>query len=409
MSEVATALFDKARRPVRIVGRTWQVFGAHGHLHLDWSLVDPLPEYVRTAGHDFVRRLVQTQSHASVASMFEVLVKLGDCASLRSANRVSTAVFEELRVLLGRDHASLQRYRKFYYWAACCGYDGFDDDVADDLYDIVIGAVRTPNAMNGRNPPFTKEQFEWIEAALAAAKPDALEPNERMLLLIELILGSNPGPLAMLRATDLRREQVDGAVKWYLHVPRHKKRGEHERSDFRARHLSDGVAEAYLRHAEANARAMMELGLPQDVAVPMFMRASPRKHFLADDCPVRSFAMHMTGQEIAATLQTAVDKLCDLEKRERFAAAPRRFRRTRLLFARLSGLNDTSVADIADHSSTRSLSNYAFTGYQIVQHLDALMGHVFAELRRAYDLAHDPCAGFVGRGYEVLFKARSFR
>jgi hypothetical protein len=410
MSAPAPEIYDKAGRRVAVDGRVWTVWSADHCLDLAWSRLDRLPGYVLEAAMDYVRHMIETQSVSSVDGMFRVLLLLAGCAELQKANRVSEAVFAEFRDAAGQNLVAVHRYRGFYLWAVRNGYEGFGEDVLEEIYSSRIGQTKTPSPLKGRCPPFTAPELEWIEGALDRAPKDLLSTSERLVMVLHLVHGSNPGPIARLRIDDIRLiEDADGTARWFLRVPRHKKRNVHEREASRSRRISDGVARALLAAAQGNAERIRCLGLEGSVAVPIFMRESPRDRFLAEDCPVGDYAMHLSSSEVRALLQRSVNKLCDHEGRPRFNASPRRFRRTRLLFHRLSGMPDEVVADIGDHSSTRIVATYAFMGHHVVKHLDALMGKTFAEIRLTFENAPDPLPRFAGMGIEMLRKSRNFK
>ena len=381
-------VIDKANRPVDTSGEVWVLYEALKRYELDWTRVSALPEFVVHAAKRYAVHMIRRGAPVSVAAFFNgTICPLLRCASAqRPADRLTERTFHELRELVAHDKAALQRFRKFYLSSAESRLPGFDRESAYVMYAGPIGAHRAPDPALGRSAPLKKHDLDFIEEQLAA-QWDSLSLDGRVALALSLQLCPNASPMALTRGSDLA-ERIDGPI---LHVPRHKKRLNHERAQLKPRPIGERLAEDIHELMDTNARLAAEMiwpdgtiGLPPGVALPIFMRREPKPSHAALDCPVREFALHRAGTEVSALIQRTVAVLCEAAGRPIIRMTARVGKRTVLTEAQRQGLPPEVVADIGDHTSIRHIPRYAAEGLEVIEHVQNAIGDRLAQLCGSY-------------------------
>jgi len=379
---------DKAGCDVDVGGDVWVFYDPHRRFTVDWTIVADLPPFVTVAAKRYAIKLLRSGAPSCAAGFFrDSICPLLRCPSAQHpATALTELTFDELRRLVVRNKAALQRYRKFYrdsYKARMPGFDRASSRVMDS---IPIGQHRPPAPLLGRNPPLKQEQVNFLHAQIAAHR-DSLPLAGRVAVGLSLSLGPNADPMALARGGDLSGE----SDRPKFGVVQHKKR--HPKARYVLRDLPIGPRlaadiRALDRHNAELAAAMVwpdgTIGIPPGVEVPLFMRRSPKPSHVGEDCPMREFALQMTPNEVSELIRDTVATICRLTDAEPIYMTARTGRRTVFTEAQRAGLPASAIAFIGGHRGIGYLGNYAAEGLAGLEHVERALGDRLAEICSAF-------------------------
>lgn len=260
-------------------------------------------------------------------------------------------------VKLSSDRAAyrLSALRGFLVKWSELGAPGVEPDAA-----YVLERLSLPNSPVGeavatldpKKGPLTDLEFNAIQTALNNAYArDEIDTESLLLCYLLMSTGSRPVQFASLKCCDLIvPEMPDG--DYLLRVPRAKQKELLARSEFKWRRLTQQIGKALAVHVEAVQNEFA--GRLQDTReAPLFPQ---RKH-----TNVAGFAYHQSSSGIAHKVAYIFAKLHVFSERlnEPIRVNPLRLRRTFATRAAEEGWPLLVIAEMMDHSDTRSVEVYA--------------------------------------------------
>ncbi|WFU23642.1 hypothetical protein QA649_37465 [Bradyrhizobium sp. CB1717] len=369
---------------VDVSGDVWTLYKGAKQFIIDWTPTKDLPTHVVDAAKRYATRMVRTGAASCVRDFVNGSIKpLLECPSAQLP-ALTEAAFDELRALIPHDKASINRFRKFYRCSV--RLRGFDRDSSEVMDSVKIGAHRTASADQGRNPPLPSAQYEFLRRQLALHRA-ALPLDGRVALGYSLALGPNADPMSLARGADLSNSHEGPKFG----VAQHKKGHSKPRSELRGlpidNHLACDMRLLAARNAEL-ASAMVwpdgSIGLPDGVAVPLFMRSGPKPSHAAANCPERQYALHMTANEVSVLLRETVVALCRLVGADPIHMTARTGKRTVMTEAQRHGLPAEVIALIGGHQSTRHIGHYAAEGILVLDQVQRALGDRLVGLGESY-------------------------
>lgn len=405
-------VMDKAGREVDVGGAVWVLYSALDRYVIDWTEVAHLPDFLVAGLRRYAVRLIRRGAPSCVYSFFRGTVcKLLLCPSAqRPVQSLPLQTFEELRELVGHDKAALQRFRKCYRHASALRLPGFDPDTADIMDTMVIGAHRAPTPLLGRNPPLTPQRVTALRDLLAE-HGGKIDVERRVALSLSLQRGPNASPLALSR--DDLSEDASGPE---FGIPRHKKRLEHERAELHqlpvGTKLAADIRALMKRNAELAARMIWPdgtLGLPDGVALPLFIRSAPKPSHADVGCPVREYALHKSGDQVTQLIRAGAADLCLLGGLPIIDVTARIGRRTVATEAQRQGFPPEVIARLHDHRSTRNVPRYAAEGLEVLDQVERSFGDRIREICASYVTVAVGLAEGTGDVVLQLLRKSSFR
>jgi len=387
-------IMDMAGRPVDCSTQEWRLNTAGSPIVLDWGRLARLPEPVLNAAREYARSRIPLCSPPTVGGLFYMYQLLAECPYFDRAfeGTVSLRAFEELRADSRAGSSVLIRYRIWCQWAATLELPGFDPSVSRVLRGITIGANPQGRPARNKDPeqgPLTDRERQDLFDATLDALDEELPLVERVAILLSMGLGANSGPLSLLQIQDYEVKSAGGTTYHLLRVPRHKKGFAKERADFRVRQIDGRWAPYVEKLIEQNRAAADELYVrsmgrlrPENVAIPLFMRAEIRQDLTPS---MAEYALHLMPLEFTQLLHTASERL-DARSRD---GGPLRLnaRRLRSTFATnliADGKSTRVVAHALDHLSTKWVDKYALLGHRLVPSLDARVGDTIEAVAGAF-------------------------
>ncbi|MFU0505631.1 tyrosine-type recombinase/integrase [Pseudaminobacter sp. NGMCC 1.201702] len=376
-------------------GMVWSVPHPSRTLYLDWNDV-PIPEGpVWDASQAYFRHLIRNFSQGEISGNWTALYFAWLTSSLQEAARkkddVGVSFLDEMRDLLGKDQEYRLHYgRKWYLWCCDQGFDGFSSEVAFQLEERVLGGNSKGDAVRSADPeqgPLLDAEIVALNNALRASRQtEILSLQEQVALWLCVGLGSNSGPLALLREEDFRRiaeTEIEGTI-YELAVPRHKKGDAEPRTQFRERKLNPEIGGLVGQLIEENQLKYPDRHGDSD-GRPLFRRRTARKD-LPQRGPGSDYRYHHRASDFTNLVRSSVETLG--------VASPRTglplkvsVRRLRYTFAtRLvrEGASQRVVAQLLDHSDLQNVQVYFDTKSDIVEHLDAAMALQLGPLSQAF-------------------------
>jgi integrase len=294
-----------------------------------------------------------------------------------------------VRNVLGpHEQYRLHYVRKWYNWCCDQAFDGFSAEAAFEMNGLVIGGNQKGEAVQSADPeegPLIDLEIVALNNALRASKlTDSLPLAERALLWLCIALGSNAGPLALLREEDLQRVAVEGVedVIYQLRIPRHKKGNATPRAQFKTRKLNAEIGvivEALIAQNRVLAPA------DEGCARPLFRRKVPRSDIPASG-PLAEYRYHCLAIEITRLVREAVNKLGVVSPRtgELLKVSVRRLRYTFATRLVREGASQRVVAEALDHTDLQNVRVYFDLKSDIIERLDAAMALELGPLSQAF-------------------------
>lgn len=376
-------------------GLLWHIPHPSRPLYLRW---DEIPIFLRSvwkATRAYFRYLIRNYSTSEVMGNWYALMRAWLCPSLQRAiatgDEIPYRFFDELQgVFSNEDTYRLHYVRKWYCWCCDQGFEAFSSEVAFRLEERVVGGNRKGHAVRSADPekgPLLDTEIVALNNALRASRETGtLSLEEQVALWLCIGLGSNAGPLALLREEDfelMMAPGVEGAI-YKLAVPRHKKGDAEPRTQFRERKLNPEVGELVEALIEQNHSAFPIRESDSD-GRPLFRRANERAD-LPSEGRGSDYRYHHSAVELGQLVTAAVKRLgvissrtgCDLKvsvRRLRYTLATRLVR---------EGASQRVLAHLLDHSDLQNVRVYFEIGSDIVEHLDAAMALELGPLSQAF-------------------------
>lgn len=257
------------------------------------------------------------------------------------------------------NYYALSIVRAFLVQWSRLGAPGIGPNIADFLLRLPLKqrpvgvAVATLDSAKG---PFTDLEFESIQTALNAAYARGeIDAGRLLICYLFMSLGARPAQLASLKCRDLIVPK-GSTDEYFLHVPRAKQRGQLGRTEFKIRRLAAHIGSPLASYISD---VMNEFsGRMCDTAnAPMFPQRRTPAHSYA-----HGFEFHQTSQVLAWKIGRLFEKLCISTDRLEGQPIPvnsLRFRRTFATRAAEEGWPLVVLAELMDHSNTRSVEIYS--------------------------------------------------
>jgi integrase len=389
--------FDSAALKTR--GDVWRL---DAEKSINWKLLPPTGKAIETTLRLFVRYLCSDRSPATVASYFRGLTGILRALDELQVNTsdltiFNVALFHRLRAHLSSTLAvatvgwSLHAFRLWYVWCSDADIDGFEFDTAIALESLVIGGGPKGEAVLGHDPklgPLHATEFDRLFLALREATRNGTMPDQDLAVAwLFVAFGCNPRHLYLLNDEDLlKTEMADGTVKYELRIPRIKKPGVGERTQFRTRPLRSDIGELLERIVRQNAGARMfiQVSMPNQKFSPaMFMLSQPRESLMGTEFEMQAYRWRTLHFNLA--LSRVVRQL-NLKGRdgEPLSLTPRRLRYTFATRLVQDGVSAALLADLLDHTDLQHVMVYYNARSDIVVRLDRAMAMRLAPWAQAF-------------------------
>lgn len=387
-------------RRVDVTGDIWRVGSEHT---INWSQLPPsLGRQIVVALDAHIRHLIRTQSSRSVSSRFDSIKLFFNAAhelavDLSSAAALNATLLNRLRIALNARYAlatvtgALHGFRSWYVWSTDADLPGFDFDVATKLESLTIGGGSKGEAVLRNDPkrgPLHSTEFDRLYQAMRkATETDVFSEVDLAAAWLFMALGCNPRSLQLLNEEDLVQTQMsDGTIKYELRVPRIKKPGEQERSQFRTRPLRREIGQLLERVVSRNraARALLQGFLPGgNLSTPMFRTATLRESLVGTAFEAEAFRCRTAyfGEALAR-----VSSGLNLMGRdgEPLHLTARRLRYTFATRLVQDGAAPVMLADALDHTDLQYVMVYYNARSDIVAKLDKTIAMQLAPWAQAF-------------------------
>jgi len=386
-------ILDRAGHQVDVSGPIWSLRSPTRVQNLDWDEVVIPSAAVLGATKEYFRNLIQRFSIGEVVGNWYALHFVWSAPSLQAAcasgDEIPYRVISEVRQALGaHEQYRLHYVRKWYNWCCDQGFEGFSAEVAFEVNQLVFGGNQKGEAVQSADPeegPLIDLEIVALNNALRASKlTGSLSLAERCSLWLCIALGSNSGPLSLLREEDLQKvaaEGIEGMI-YQLRVPRHKKRDATPRAQFKTRKLNAEIGETVeALIAQNRAEAPDDDGYGR----PLFRRQSPRTDLPANG-PLAEYRYHLSTNHMTRLVGEAVWKLGVTSPRtgRELKVSVRRLRYTFATRLVREGASQRVVAEALDHTDLQNVRVYFDLKSDIVEKLDAAMALELGPLSQAF-------------------------
>ncbi|RKE25872.1 phage integrase family protein [Paraburkholderia sp. BL23I1N1] len=355
---------------------------------INWNLLAPAGPTVVTALRKFVAYVFVNRSAATARGYFRSL-----CLIFKEATAINIdasdlgaydiTLFHQLRIQMSSKYAvstiawSLHAFRSWYVWCTEAEIDGFDFDIAVVLDSLVIGGGPKGEAVLGHDPnvgPLHPAEFDRLFLALRKATQDeAIQDQDLAVAWLFVAFGCNPKNLYLLHDEDLlKTKMADGTTEYELRIPRIKKPGVAERSQFRTRplRLDIGILLERVVRWNAGARALVQAAaLERQFTTPMFRRGESREELIGTQFETQAYRWRTV--DFNRALARVVRKLnLTSNNGEPLMLTPRRLRYTFATRLVQDGASPAILADALDHTDLQHVMVYYNARSDIVVKLD---------------------------------------
>ncbi|MGU7771537.1 tyrosine-type recombinase/integrase [Burkholderia sp. MR1-5-21] len=382
-----------------IGGDVWRL-GAEAMI--GWTQLPPVGESVEVSLRMFFRYLKNDRAPATVENYFQGILTFFRSALEIGANVTDLATFDVALVHRLRAHMSsrfaaatvartLHAFRYWYLWCCDADIDGFDFDTAVALDGLVIGGGPKGEAVLGHDPklgPLHSTEFDRLFLALREATANETMPDQDLAAAwLFVAFGCNPKNLYLLHDEDLlKTKMADGTVKYELRIPRIKKPGVEERSQFRTRplRLEVGTLLERLVKQNAGARRLIQSAMPgKHFASAMFRLEQPRETLMGSEFETQAYRWRTSHFNKALMRVVRYLKLTGKDG-EPLNLTPRRLRYTFATRLVQDGASPVILADALDHTDLQHVMVYYNARSDIVVKLDRAMAMKLAPWGQAF-------------------------
>lgn len=356
---------------VNVSGSVWQIGATET---LNWDLLPFKAGTVFTASRRYFRVFITRANSVYVLNQYYLLMSFFKAAvevQHRSdeADKHDMSLFEATRSLLKKTLSAvtvantLDAYRRWYLWATDAAQEGFDDEFAVILENLVIGGNIKGAAVMSDDPhqgPLRPSELHMVYAWLRHATEEKLMPLSDLLVIwLFLAFGTNTKNLRLLNNEDLIKTYLsDGSLIYELRIPRIKKRNVQLRDGFRTRSLLPQIGELVEELILQN--RTWEMGLTatgRKFEPALFSRFSPRKNILETDFAPEAF--RWPSDNFSDVLKKFVQKF-DIRSviGEPLELTPRRLRYSFATRMVQEGATPYELADALDHTDLQQVMVY---------------------------------------------------
>lgn len=390
---------------------------------INWATLPTLGVQVFDAVKAYLKHSIRSVAPTTAERRFKDLKNFFQAATdinvdLSTADSLGVQLLKRVRTHLAEQQAvatvvgALHTFRFWYLWSTDVNLQGFDFEVAVGLENLVIGGAPKGEAVLSNDPkrgPLHSAEFERMYQAMRQAADSPLIPDMDLAAVwLFMSLGCNPRSLQLLNEKDLLcTEMADGTVKYEIRIPRIKKPGLPERSQFRTRPLRQEVGRLLARVVASN-RAARALLSPyysdRRFATPIFRTPEPREYLgRAFESEMFRWPRLRFGEAL-----TRISYLLNLRGRD---GGPLHItaRRLRYTFAtRLvqDGASPVVLADALDHTDLQHVMVYYNARSDIVVRLDKTTAAKLAPWGQAFMGAIVPTESLATRGDDPASRIR---
>lgn len=385
-----------------LAGMGDDVWRLHAEKSIRWRHLPAVGDSVEAAFRKFLWQLRKDRAPATVDCYFQgalqflrAAIEIG--ADLTDLATFDVALFHRLRAHMSSRLAvatvgrALHTFRAWYLWCCDADIDGFDFDTAVALDGLVIGGGPKGEAVLGHDPkhgPLQPAEFDRLFLALREATSNEAMPDQDLAAAwLFVAFGCNPKSLYLLHDEDLlKTEMADGTSKYELRIPRIKKPGVEERTQFRTRPLRLEIGTLLERLVKQNvgARRLIQSAMPdKHFSSPMFRLQQPRETLIGTDFEAQAYRWRTSHFNKA--LMRVVRHLNLIGKDgEPLKLTPRRLRYTFATRLVQDGASPVILADALDHTDLQHVMVYYNARSDIVVKLDRAMAMKLAPWGQAF-------------------------
>lgn len=390
---------------VDVSGEKWRL-GSRQVIH--WNRFPRSASFVMEEVKEYIKFMARNKSPVYAKGQYEFLktclALLGDDVQRQIGyDEIGRIEFDALNNRLRSDgYKSYMNYtdafRRWYCWCADMGFAVFSPEVAFELELVRIGRNETGSAVLSDDPnlgPLRDEELtslatglRYAQTLLEVGDPSApLSRTEICCAWLLIALGSNPKNVSLLEEDDFQKEICDdGSTLYWLRVPRIKKRGVVERSQFKNRKLSSDVGKLIEVLIDKNRMGnLAELdGNGEGIARPIIRRENVRQSLL--ETPFSSDAFRYTPGEIGAIIRK-VSRTLGLKSVVSggpLNLSPRRLRYTFATRLVQEGASPLELAEALDHSDSSYIMVYFNVRSDAVRRLDKALALALGPRAQAF-------------------------
>ena len=265
---------------------------------------------------------------------------------------------------------------RMYLMATDLGIEGFDDDVAAELDEMVIGNNPIGQAVLSNDPqfgPIPRREVDALLIKLRDATERRLIPTTHLAVIwLFICFGCNSKNLRLIYESDCSVVDVpDGEPVYQVQVPRIKKRTRGERDQFRTRQVPAEVGAVLDQLVTDNRQQALYCdGIDrQRFDWPLFRAPRAREVLLDGAFDASAFRVEASWPGI---ILKEIAELLDLRASDgsRLRLTPRRLRYTFAARLVADGAAPRDVADALDHSSLHYVMVYFNARLEAVEQID---------------------------------------
>lgn len=213
----AKVVIDRGGRAVDISGPVWTTNDPTYSLKIDWRKVHISNPSIFLAAQEYLKHLIRNYSVGEVNNnwfaLFRVWRSTEFQAVCRNSYDISYKALSEARALFSPHETYRFHFvRKWYIWCCSQGHEYFCPEVALQLSELVIGGNAKGEAVLSADPnegPFSDSEIVMLTNALRGTS--CLTLKEQVATWLCIALGSNSGPLCLLREEDFEETILEGS------------------------------------------------------------------------------------------------------------------------------------------------------------------------------------------------------
>lgn len=337
---------------------------------------------------------------ASQRSMLRPLAEVEVQAAVRNSLKyigyLDRSVLEAFAEVVGRTVSKhilpnyMSAFVRMYLMGTDLGIEGFDDDVAAELDEMIIGKNPIGQAVLSNDTqlgPIPRREMDVLLMKLRDATERKLIPTTHLAVIwLFICFGCNSKNLRLIHESDCFVVEVpDGDPVYQVHVPRIKKRTRGERDQSRVRQVPVDIGAVLDQLVSDNRQdALYRDGIDrQRFDWPLFRAAKVRDNLLDGPFDASAYRVH-TGWP--ALMLKEVAELLDLKTSDgtRLNLTPRRLRYTFAARLVADGAAPRDVADALDHSSLHFVMVYFNARLEAVERIDKAVEGALAPVADAF-------------------------
>lgn len=281
-------------------------------------------------------------------------------------------------------------FARMYLMATDLGVEGFDDDVAAELDEMVIGNNPIGQAVLSNDPqsgPIPPREMDALLVKLRDATERCLIPTTHLAVTwLFICFGCNSKNLRLIHESDCSVVDVpDGDPVYQVQVPRIKKRTRGERDQFRTRQVPTAVGVVLDQLVTDNRQqGLYRDGIDrQRFEWPLFRTPCAREDLLDGAFDASAFRVEANWPGM---ILKEVAELLDLRASDgsRLRLTPRRLRYTFAARLVADGAAPRDVADALDHSSLHYVMVYFNARLDAVEQIDKAVDSFLSPVADAF-------------------------